>query len=129
RSEAFDEFLVYRFVPSPGTFYRNAWKVPPGHYCRLPLDRLPSAPAFVLFSPRFAPAVLPQTRDEWQEALAAGLIAAVRRQLMSDVPVGSLLSGGVDSTVVTGTMRDALPEPPAAFAIGFQDNPAFDELT
>src|SRR5689334_3104327 len=31
RPEAFDEYLVYRFVPSPGTFYRNAWKVPPGH--------------------------------------------------------------------------------------------------
>ncbi|PYP74131.1 MAG: asparagine synthase (glutamine-hydrolyzing) [Gemmatimonadetes bacterium] len=124
RREAFDEYLVYRFVPSPGTFYRNAWKVPPGHLCRLSVAELPAAPppAFVPFATRFAPASLPRSRGEWAEALRAGLAAAVRRQLMSDVPLGSLLSGGVDSTLITGMMRDALPEAPAAFAVGFTGN-------
>jgi asparagine synthase (glutamine-hydrolysing) len=129
RPSAFEEYLVYRFVPSPGTFYRNAWKVPPGHLCALPLDALPAAPTFTPFTTRFGPASLPRSRDEWEEALRAALTAAVRRQLMSDVPVGTLLSGGVDSTVITGVMRDALPEPPAAFGVGFADNPAFDELS
>jgi asparagine synthase (glutamine-hydrolysing) len=129
RPEAFDEYLVYRFVPSPGTFYREAWKVPPGHVLRLVADALPVQPSFERFAPRFAPASLPTTRHEWEDALRGGLSAAIRRQLMSDVPVASLLSGGVDSTVITGVMRDALPSPPTAFAIGFADKPELDELS
>jgi len=128
RDEAFDEYLVYRFVPSPGTFYRNAWKLPPGHFCQLLLDELPDEPAFTAFDTRFTPATLPRARGEWEEAIRAGLTAAVRRQLMSDVPVGSLLSGGVDSTVVTRIMRDALDAAPAAFAIGFSGQRDLDEL-
>ena len=128
KREAFDEYLVYRFVPSPGTFYRNAWKLPPGHLCRLPLDTPPAEPSFAPFATRFAPASYPDSQDEWEEALRAGLKAAVSRQLMSDVPVGSLLSGGVDSTVVTKLMCDGLEHPPAAFAIGFADQRSLDEL-
>jgi len=128
RQEAFDEYLVYRFVPSPGTFHRNAWKVPPGHFCQLSLNELPDGPRFTRFETRFAPAAWPQSRGEWGEALRAGLVAAVRRQLMSDVPLGSLLSGGVDSTVVTRLMRDSLEAAPAAFAIGFRGQGQIDEL-
>src|ERR1044072_3752022 len=128
KREAFDEYLVYRFVPSPGTFYRNAWKLPPGHLCRFPLDTPPAEPSFAPFVTRFAPASYPDSRGEWEEALRAGLRAAVSRQLMSDVPVGSLLSGGVDSTVVTKLMCEGLEQPPAAFAIGFADQRSLDEL-
>lgn len=127
--EAVAQYLVYRFVPSPATLYQHAWKVPPGHLCRLAVDALPTRPTFEPFSTRFAPPSLPRSRAEWAEALRAGLGAAVRRQLMSDVPVGSLLSGGVDSAVITRLMLHALPEPPATFAVGFADSPAFDELS
>jgi asparagine synthase (glutamine-hydrolysing) len=128
RPEAFDEYLVYRFVPSPGTFYRNTWKVPPGHWVRFELDRLPQEPRFEPFTTRFAPATVPRSAGEWQEALRSALGAAVRRQLMADVPVGSLLSGGVDSTVVTRLMQDGLAAPPRAFAIGFEGATTVDEL-
>ena len=128
RPEAVDEFLVYRFIPSPGTFWRDAWKLPPSHLCRLDLSALPTTPRFEPFATRFAPSSVPASRGEWEEAIRAGLRAAVRRQLMSDVPVGSLLSGGVDSTVVTRFMRDELPAPPQAFAVGFRDAPV-DELS
>ena len=128
RPEALGEYLVYRFVPAPATVFRHAWKVPPGHYCSIPLDAPAGPPAFRSFTPRFAPATLPASPEEWEEAIRTGLGNAVRRQLMSDVPVGSLLSGGVDSTAVTGLMRDALPAAPQAFAIGFSDPDAPDEL-
>lgn len=127
--DALDEYLVYRFIPSPGTPFRNTWKVPPGHYCRLPLDSLPETPRFERFETHFEPAVLPRTEGEWAEALRSGLAAAVERQLMSDVPVGVLLSGGVDSTAVSRVMRDRMPEPPQAFAVGFNDHAGLDELT
>ena len=128
RPEAFDEYLVYRFVPSPGTFYRNAWKVPPGYFFQLGVGSLSAPPQFKPFQTRFAPAVVPRARAEWEEAIRDRLSAAIRRQLMSDVPVGSLLSGGVDSTIITQVMRDALPQPPAAFGVGFSDNLDLDEL-
>ena len=128
RAEALDEFLVYRFIPSPRTPFRSAWKVPPGHYCRLPLAGPPHEPRFERFDPQFAPAIVPRSDAEWSEALRAALVAAIRRQLMSDVPVGALLSGGVDSTAVTGVMRDQLSEPPQAFAVGFPGDRAGGEL-
>src|SRR5713101_8456565 len=122
RRDAFAEYLVYRFVPAPGTFYRNAWKLPPGHCCHLPLDAPPPphAPRFEAFKTTFAPAVVPRSRRDWMAAVRAGLGAAVRRQLMSDVPLGTLLSGGVDSTVVTKLMCDSAGggDPPQAFAVG-----------
>src|SRR3989442_7979204 len=76
RSEALDEYLVYRFVPSPGTFYRNAWKLPPGHLFRLPAEALPVSPSFQSFETRFAPSSLPSTRSEWEQALREGLTTA-----------------------------------------------------
>ena len=128
RPEAFDEFLVYRFVPSPGTFFRHAWKVPPGHFCQLEPGNLPDEPLFQRYQPRFAPSALPTSKGEWEEVVRSGLEAAVSRQLMSDVPVGSLLSGGVDSTIVTGVMRDELPSPPQCFAVGVSDGGETNEL-
>src|SRR5437773_6077397 len=119
RPEAIDEYLVYRFIPSPGTPYRRTWKVPPGHAVRLLLARLPTELVFEPLEAGFAPATIPRTAGEWMEALRGGIRAAVRRQLMADVPVGSLLSGGVDSSIVTGLMKDGLPQPPQAFAVGF----------
>jgi asparagine synthase (glutamine-hydrolysing) len=128
RPDALAEYLVYRFVPSPATPYRAAWKVPPGHRCRLALDALPQVPEFEPFPTTFAPASLPRARGEWEEALVGGLEGAVRRQLLSDVPVGVLLSGGVDSTLIAGFMRDAAAEAPQAFAIGFTSAPDGGEL-
>lgn len=128
RAEAIEEFLVYRFIPSPGTPYRAVWKIPPGHYCRIPLNAPLATPQFQPYESTFGPASVPGDAGEWQEAVRDGLAGAVRRQLMADVPVGSLLSGGVDSTVVTRLMRDSMTQPPQTFAIGFGQHDAFDEL-
>ncbi len=128
RLDALSEFLVYRFVPSPGTPFRRAWKVPPGHVCVLSLADCDREPVFEVYHPQFAPASVPGCEKEWADAMRTELVAAVRRQLMADVPVGSLLSGGVDSTAVTEIMREALPEPPQAFAIGFGDDDLVGEL-
>src|SRR5690606_5958054 len=128
RPEAFDEFLVYRFVPSPGTLYRNAWKLPPSSLCRLRPSALPDRPVFRSYQTAIGPSSVPVTQRGWEEALRDGLRAAVERQLMADVPVGSLLSGGVASTVVTRLMAEALPSPPQAFGIGFADEPEGGEL-
>ena len=129
RAEALGEYLVYRFIPSPGTFYLNTWKIPPGHWCELPAGPPHSDPLFRRFETRFSPAVLPTSPGEWEEAIRDELTASVRRQLMSDVPVGSLLSGGVDSTVITRLMKEGLGDGPQSFAVGMTggDNLGTDE--
>lgn len=127
-SEALAQFLVYRFVPAPRTIYRSVWKLPPGHTCRIVLDAPIETPEFLPFRHAFEPAALPASRAGWETAIREGLTQAVRRQLMSDVPVGSLLSGGVDSSVITRLMVEAGPQAPQAFAIGVVGAGPLDEL-
>ncbi|HET9603922.1 MAG TPA: asparagine synthase (glutamine-hydrolyzing) [Gemmatimonadales bacterium] len=126
-SQGLAEYLVYHFVPSPGTMYQDAWKVPPGHYCRLP-SSANATPEFRRAKAGFSPASIPHGRRAWRAALRDGLSAAVHRQLMADVPIASLLSGGVDSTVVTRLMRDGLSQGPVAYSIGFAGSAGVNEL-
>src|SRR5690606_39470263 len=96
--------------------------------CRLRPSALPDRPVFRSYRTAIGRSSVPVTQRGWEEALRDGLRAAVERQLMADVPVGSLLSGGADSTVVTRLMADALPSPPQAFGIGFAEEPDGGEL-
>src|SRR5206468_4139128 len=60
RAEAFDEYLIYRSVPSPGTFYETAWKVPPSHTCRVPIGEASRNIRFMPFTPPFGVATVPR---------------------------------------------------------------------
>lgn len=126
--DALKLFLTFRFIPAPFAAYRNSWKIPPGHLVTLDDRNAGQTPAAVPFATEVTSAHEPGNRDEWREAMAQELEASVGRQLMSDVPVGSLLSGGVDSSVVTRLMKKSAGESPASFAIGFADSSVTNEL-
>lgn len=114
-------FFMFQFIPSPYTIYESAWKVPPGHCVRFSgRRRPPSLPEFEPFTSAIRSSADPRGRSEWLEAMLDELEQAVDRQLMADVPVGALLSGGVDSSLVTATMADRLPYPPMTFGVGFR---------
>jgi asparagine synthase (glutamine-hydrolysing) len=115
-------YLIFGFVPSPETVFADVSKVPPGHFARLTAQHAGELPDFHRYTSKIASSAQPASRVEWQEALISGLEAAVDRQLMSDVPVASLLSGGVDSTLVTRMMARHLPYPPQTFGIGFESD-------
>lgn len=122
---AVDAFLTYQYVPHPACILAGYHKLPPGHYAvfegdRFEVRRYWSPP----YSPdddsrydwnetqRWSPA-------DWQRELQDALTEAVELRLRSDVPLGAFLSGGMDSTIITGLMQRLAGERVHSFSIGF----------
>jgi asparagine synthase (glutamine-hydrolysing) len=124
--EALDAFLAFNSIPAPLTIYAGARKLPPGHV----LVRGRGANRIERFA-RPAPVPAADVRREDEATLAAELREtlrdSVRAHLVSDVPVGVLLSGGVDSSVLCALAAQESSEPVQTFSIGFQER-SFDEL-
>jgi asparagine synthase (glutamine-hydrolysing) len=121
--EALRDYLVFHYVPSPRTIFRSIRKVPPGSYLLLEEGREPVVRRY--WDLRFDPVERPDA--EWLEGLRWHLQDAVRSHMVSDVPIGAFLSGGVDSGSVVALMAQASTAPIRTFSIGF-DEAAFDEL-
>ncbi len=123
--EAFGDYLTYHYVPAPRTIFRAVRKLPPASTLLLPLDG--GEPVISEYwRLRFAPD--PHvTESEWIERLRTHLADAVQSHMVSDVPIGAFLSGGVDSSTVVALMAQASAAPIRTFSIGF-DEADFDEL-
>jgi asparagine synthase (glutamine-hydrolysing) len=121
-ADALKLFLTFRFIPSPHTIFEKAWKLPPGHLTRIRSADAGNPPVLRPYDCEIRSPAEPKTRDDWREALLEELELAVERQLMADVPVASLLSGGVDSSLVTLLMNERLPYRPESFGIGFRSD-------
>jgi asparagine synthase (glutamine-hydrolysing) len=122
--DALDLFLTFRFVPSPLTMFAGIGKLAPGH--RLIKDDRGSR-IERYFRPGIESSRQRTTRD-WVELLQERLEAAVRRQMMSDVPIGALLSGGVDSGVIVAIMSQLTSRPVRTFTVGFENGDDVNEL-
>ena len=117
---ALDAYLALQYVPS-GTALRGVHKLAPGH-------RLVWEDGAVRVERwwRLAPEPASLSEEEWLERVRSTVGAAVRRRLVSDVPLGALLSGGIDSTIVVGLMAEAASAPVRTFTVGFADD-RYDE--
>jgi asparagine synthase (glutamine-hydrolysing) len=121
--DALEAFLAFNSVPAPFSIFQGTRKLPPGHVLTwngsVELKR---------FS---RPAPTAETRNEEEaelvEELRARLRDSVRAHLVSDVPVGVLLSGGVDSCMLAALAAEEASEPLRTFSIGFEER-SFDEL-
>jgi asparagine synthase (glutamine-hydrolysing) len=122
--DALGQYLTFHYVPAPRTIFRSIRKLPPASTLVLSLDG--GEPVVSQYwSLRFAPNVR-VTEGEWVERLRAELADAVRCHMISDVPIGAFLSGGVDSSTVVALMAQASAAPIRTFSIGF-DEADFDE--
>jgi asparagine synthase (glutamine-hydrolysing) len=120
---AIDLFLTYSCIPSPWSIYRAIRKLPPAHLLRV---RGSSVSLERYWQPSFEPK-LELDYEEAKAELMRLFTESVRLRLISDVPLGVFLSGGVDSSAVAAVMSTISPGPIKTFSIGFPD-PRYNEL-
>jgi asparagine synthase (glutamine-hydrolysing) len=127
--QAIPAYLTFGYVPTPRTFFDGVRSLPPGHvlvfepggepvverYWEPPLAEVNTGPHLDL------------SLEEAGARVRSTLEEAVLRRLVSDVPLGAFLSGGIDSTAVVGVMAGLIDRPVETFTIGFDDRDGFDE--
>jgi asparagine synthase (glutamine-hydrolysing) len=122
--EAVRSYVCFGYVPTPGSIFRDVHKLPPGHSLRFVDGRLDLR--------RYYRLDLESKHElgerEAEEQLAGLLDEAVKSRLVSDVPFGAFLSGGLDSSVVVALMSRHLQQPVRTFSIGFRES-HYNELS
>ncbi len=124
--EAIDVYLTLGFFPGGRTPLAGVRKLEPGHRLEIASGDVRAVRYWDF--PRPAPAPVGRTDDETAEMLLELLDEAVEDRLMSDVPLGAMLSGGLDSSLVVALMARHMTEPVKTFAIGFSDEGGDNEL-
>jgi asparagine synthase (glutamine-hydrolysing) len=120
---ALDHFLSFLYTPRDGSIFEHVRKLPPGHL----LTWKEGSVTIERYWQLAASEDFKGSEDDAIEQLRAVLADAVHSHLVSDVPLGAFLSGGVDSSLVVGLMHQTSGKRVKTFSIGFNE-PAFDEL-
>jgi asparagine synthase (glutamine-hydrolysing) len=123
-AEALDAYLALLYVPAPLTIYRHVRKLPPGHVLVAESGRVRVSRYWDL---PFETDGSPESDEAWLEPLEHQVREAVALRLISDVPLGAFLSGGIDSSLVVAFMKDVSSGPVVTTSIGFAER-AYDEL-
>jgi asparagine synthase (glutamine-hydrolysing) len=119
---AIDHFLAFGYIPAPFTAFRGVRKLPAAHWLEVRDGHLEMGRYWKL---RYTP----KRKISLQDAIAElqwQIAEAVRLRLVSDVPLGAFLSGGVDSSAVVAYMAQAMDKPVRTFSVGFEEA-TFDE--
>ena len=121
--ESIDLYLAYQFIPHPWTIYKAVRKLPPAHYMVLENGRIRMERYWRLDLEK----KVDVPEEEAEREVLRLLDEAVRLRMISDVPLGALLSGGLDSSAVVSLMSGASGRQVKTFSIGFEDE-EFNEL-
>lgn len=122
--DAIDQYLLLQYIPAPQSAFKQIKKLPPAHYMVIDFGgEVIKYQRYWQFT--FCPDYS-KTEAEWLEQLDAILNDSVKHHLVSDVPFGAFLSGGIDSSAVVAYMSRFLNRPIKTFSIGF-DEPSYDE--
>jgi asparagine synthase (glutamine-hydrolysing) len=125
--DAMAEVLTFQYVGAPRTIYRNVKKLPPATWLRVGANGRVETGRYFEFRPGcagFTDRALPALVDELEEILTR----SIRRRLISDVPLGAFLSGGVDSSTACALIRRKLQLPLKTFSIGFKNAPESEHV-
>jgi asparagine synthase (glutamine-hydrolysing) len=116
---AIDAYLTYQYVPAPQAAFQTARKLPPGSFLWYEDGQISIERYWRL---RYDSGDPPTDPAEIHEELRDQIRRAVRRRMISDVPLGAFLSGGIDSATVVASMAEASSEPVKTFSIGFEES-------
>ncbi len=123
RHDAIRDYFAYQYIPDPKTIYRHVYKLPPGFWMITDGNRSEQSQYWdVSFTNQSS-----KSETELAEELHELIDDAVRLRMVSDVPLGAFLSGGVDSSAVVGLMAAHSERPVTTCSIGF-DSSRFDEV-
>jgi asparagine synthase (glutamine-hydrolysing) len=114
-------FLHYQYIPAPRTIFKNTYKLLPGHFLIYNGDTVRTKEYWCLPDISAMNSASRQNEEESLQHLEDLLTAAVSDRLISDVPLGALLSGGIDSSVVVALMQKVSATPARTFSIGFKE--------
>lgn len=119
---ALADYLTYHYIPFPGTIFRGIRKLEPGHWISVGMEEANQLSVVTrkYWDITYAPDV-ELTEAQWCEALREKLREAVRIRLISEVPLGAFLSGGIDSSTVVALMSQVQSAPVKTFSIGFKE--------
>jgi asparagine synthase (glutamine-hydrolysing) len=119
--QALQKYLALEYVPAPSSIFKGIDKLLPAHYLLVEGGQIKTQ---CYFQPQIKDENL--TESEAEEKLLALLRRAIKLRLISDVPLGVFLSGGIDSSTIAALASQELSEPLRTFSIGFPDK-SFDE--
>ena len=123
--ESLNLYLELSYVPAPFTMLQGVRKLMPGEYLKVKSPGFTAHPYYHIPNPTQL-AIQSLSYDQQKQALHDLLDASVSRRLVSDVPLGTFLSGGIDSSIVTA-LASRHVEDLHTFSIGYPDQPYFDE--
>lgn len=116
-SEALQQYLALEYVPAPSTMFKGINKLPPGHYLILENGQIKIEKYWDLnFHPK------KNTEQFYSAEIRQLLKDSVKKRLISDVPFGAFLSGGIDSSAIVCFMSEIMKQPVKTFSIGFDED-------
>src|SRR6185295_7207168 len=121
---ALHHYLTFQYVPAPLTIFQGIRKLPPGHVAIFEGGKVSESAYWSLSYDSKGPS---RSDHDYREEFEARLTEAVKLRLVSDVPLGAFLSGGVDSSSVVAVMSRLSSEPVKTFSIGFKER-QYNEL-
>jgi len=124
--ESLYHYLTFLTTPAPRTLFRNIQKLPAGHMLVVKRDGSTNLKQYWDALPNSAPEV--RSVAEHQEEILRLLRDSIRKRMMSDVPFGVFLSGGVDSSANVALMSELMSQPVRTYTVGFDDSEELNEL-
>jgi asparagine synthase (glutamine-hydrolysing) len=121
-------YLQLNYIPAPDTIFTNVKKLLPGHYLKVSNKQINIARWYEIPYSTQASESNSLSYDQAKKQFSSLLEASVQKRLVSDVPLGAFLSGGIDSSVITGLASRHKPDL-HTFSIGFKDEKFFDETS
>lgn len=121
---AVSDYFTYQYVLFPKTIFKNIYKLPPGHFMTVRQQPDNRADIQIDIQQYWDIKYCPDysvSENEWVEGLKEKLLDAVKVRLISDVPLGAFLSGGLDSSAIVAFMSRVMSQPVKTFSIGFEE--------